>query len=270
MRVTVIHLLIASVLEVTHVTISSEHDQNSISPEGEDHFLRIKRSYLYAAFLPLAFVAGLASGFLIWGRNPAPEKLAAQVDINSAAVPTEPQQPRRFEVSEDDDPSIGPEDAAIVIVEFSDFNCPYCLRFHQETFTDLMNAYEGQIRFVYRDFPVVGGGQVGLEAAQAANCAAEQIDYWAYHDALFSRRYNLDREGFEQYAIELGLDEADFTQCLDNERYLDEVGADLQYGAGLGITGTPTFFINGLPLVGAQPLSNFTQLIDDELEDSLP
>ncbi|NIS81063.1 MAG: thioredoxin domain-containing protein [Anaerolineales bacterium] len=227
--------------------------------------MRFKRSYFYAALLPLTFVVGLASGFLIWGRTDSPEAGSPGVtSLPIAPTPVE-QQPVRLEVSLDDDPALGPDDAQIVIVEFSDFNCPFCQRFHQETFTDLMDAYAGQIKFVYRDFPIVGGGQVGFEAARAANCAAEQGDYWAFHDALFSGRYNLDRNGFVQYASGLGMDQTLLEECLDSGRYDDEVQADFREGVELGVTGTPTFFINGIPLVGAQPLSSFVRVIEPEL-----
>jgi protein-disulfide isomerase len=236
--------------------------QESIS-QTETELIRFKRSSLYTMLLPVAFVTGLATGFLFWGRNPKPT-----VSANPPANPPDDSTTQvlpRLEVSTDDDPSLGPEDAPVVMIEFSDFNCPYCRKFHQETFSVLMKKYEGQIHFVYRDFPVVGGGQVGTLAAQAANCAAEQGDYWAYHDALFSGKYNLDQTGFQNYAVELGLDEAALSECLASGRYQAEVESDLRYGADLGVTGTPTFFINGIPLVGAQPLSNFAQVVDAEL-----
>lgn len=240
-------------------TTVSDSDQSPSSTTG-NKFTRFKRShFFYATLLLVAFLTGLASGFFIWGRD------KPSAAIGSTSVPTVTQAPVRLEVSTDDDPSLGPEDAPIVIIEFSDFSCPYCRRFHQETFTDLLDTYAGQIRFVYRDFPVVGGGQIGSLAAQAANCAAEQGDYWDFHDALFSGKYNLDQSGFLRYAIELGLDESSLSECLDSGRYKAEVEADLRYGVDLGVTGTPTFFINGIPLVGAQPMSSFAQVVDAEL-----
>lgn len=230
----------------------------STSSISRNIFTRFKRSPIYAALLPITFLSGLASGFLIWGRD------KPQVAIENTPVPEE-QAPVRLEVSQDNDPKLGSADAPVEIIEFSDFSCPFCKRFHQETFPDLMDTYGNQIQFVYRDFPVVGGGQIGFQAAQAANCAAEQVDYWVFHDALFSGRYNLNREGFNQYALELGLDITAFEECLVSERYADEVNADFQDAIKLGVTGTPTFFINGIPLVGAQPLSRFALVIDSEL-----
>jgi protein-disulfide isomerase len=167
-----------------------------------------------------------------------------------------------LEIEVDDDPALGPSDAPITIVEFSDFNCPYCQRFHIETFPALMESYPDQIHFVYRDFPVVGG----LESALASECAHEQDSYWEYHNLLFSGTQTRGTEGFLAYAEELGLDADAFEACLTEGRYADEVEADAMYAAGLGITGTPTFFINGIPLVGAQPLEVFVEIIEAELE----
>lgn len=213
--------------------------------------LRFKRRSFYAAVIPLAFVTGLALGYLFWGR-PGPVQVRPQA-----------QAPTRLEVSLDDDPSIGPADAPITIVEFSDFNCPYCRKFQQETLADLMATYPNQIRFVYRDFPVTS--QESFIAAQAAQCANDQSAYWAFHDALFSDRHGLGNDAYEAYAKELGLDSQALLDCVSAGKYAEEVQADARYAAGLGATGTPTFFINGLPFVGAQPLASFMQVIDSEL-----
>lgn len=222
-------------------------------------YFRFKRSHVYATLMPLAFVAGIALGYLFWGRS-------QPVVQQAAAAPRQPSAPQRIEVEVDDDPFQGPTNAPITIVEFSDYNCPYCQRFHQNTFPALMEAYQGKIRFVYRDFPVVGGGATGKRAAVAANCAKEQGKFWEYHDALFSDRYSLDRDGLEGYAGEINLDMDTFVECLDSNRYDQEVENDLRYAANLGVSGTPTFFINGIPVVGAQPLSRFQEIIDSELQ----
>jgi protein-disulfide isomerase len=244
--------------------------------ERHEQELRFRRSHVYAALLPLAFVVGLATGFLFWGRSSSPageralqappsgEQAENQPPIEGPQPPPAPgsQEVMRLDVSVDDDPALGPDDAPITIIEFSDFACQFCRRFHQETFQLLMDAYPGQIRFVYRDFPVVGG----FEAAQAAECADEQGFFWEYHDLLFTGTQGLSRGAYEQYAEDLGMDTDVFTTCLDEERYKSEVTNDANYASSLGISGTPTFFINGIPLVGAQPLGNFKQVIDGELD----
>jgi len=222
-------------------------------PQGDT--LRFRRSHVYSALIPLAFIVGLATGFLFWGRTPSPA--AAPVVAAGTQAPT------RLEVSVDDDPSLGPTDAAITIVEFSDFNCPYCEKWHTGTFQPLMAAYGDQIRFVYRDFPITS--HESMTAAQAANCAGEQDAYWQFHDSLLSGGLDLGRDAYTQYATRLGLDVEALLACLDSGKYTDEVEADARYAAGIGVSGTPTFFINGLPLVGAQPLSEFQAVIESEL-----
>jgi len=236
----------------------SDADPSTATPVSSDSrgdILRFHRSHVYAALIPLAFVVGLAAGFLFWGRTPPPA--AAPIAAEGTEAPT------RLDVSVDDDPSVGPADAPITIIEFSDFNCPYCEKWHTEIYQQLMAAYPDQIRFVYRDFPITS--QESAAAAQAANCAGEQDAYWQFHDSLLSGGLNLGREAYTQYATRLGLDVEALLACLDSGKYGDEVEADARYAAGLGVSGTPTFFINGLPLVGAQPLSRFQAVIEGEL-----
>lgn len=221
------------------------------APSG---YIYIRREVFFLLSIAAAFAIGLGAGYVIWG---SPRSDAPAAGVSRAAG--------RIEVSLGDDPRLGPESAPVTIVEFSDFNCPYCRAWHQQTFRSLLQTFPDQIQFVYKDFPVVGGGAVGEGAAQAANCASEQDGYWDYHDALFSGQFGLDRAGFEQAAIQTGLDGEALLNCLDSGRYADEVQEDLQYGAGLGVTGTPTFFINGIPMVGAQPLLRFIEVINSEL-----
>lgn len=229
---------------------------SEIEPIDDRRYIRVRRSHFYAALMPIAFAAGLAYGYFLWGGDRT--ELAGAQGSYSAEV-------NRVQVETDDDPSLGPADAPITIIEFSDFNCPYCRAWNQQVFHQLLDHYADQIHFVYRDFPIVGGGSVGQQAAQAANCAAEQDRYWDYHDALFSGTYSLDPGGYLAAAQSLGMDAATLGDCLDSGRYADESQADLRYGAAVGVSGTPTFFINGIPLIGAQPLSRFIEIIDAEL-----
>ena len=203
-------------------------------------------------FIPVAFFLGLGGGYLLWGGNQVSD--AAGTD----------QQVRRVDVSTDDDPSIGPEDAPITIIEFSDYQCPYCRSWYQQVYEQLLANYPNQIRFVYRDLPLPMHPEA-LPAAEAANCAGEQGAYWKYHDALFSMEYGLGREAYEKYATDLGLDLKAFTACLDSNRYQDEVQADASDAASVGINSTPTFVVNGRVLVGALPFANFQAVIDEEL-----
>lgn len=241
---------------------------------GAPGSIQIQRSHLlgffYGLLIPLALGSGVAIGYLIWGRDASPSATPESVAVVPAAgtqapAPTTNPDDYRVNVSVDDDPALGPDDAPVTIVEFSDYACPYCRRFHMETFKDLLASYPDQIRFVYRDFPVVGGGETGFFAAQAANCALDQDKFWEYHDALFQGDYGHGRDAYLSLAEDLGLDVSSFATCLDDETFAQEVQDDLQAGRELGVNGTPTFFINGIPLVGAQPMSNFTQVIDSEL-----
>ncbi|MFO3796321.1 MAG: DsbA family protein, partial [Anaerolineales bacterium] len=165
-------------------------------------------------------------------------------------------------------PSLGPKDAPIVIVEFSDFQCPYCQRFHRQTFEALMAAYPGKIRFVYRNLPLTTIHPQAFPAAEASLCAHEQGAFWPYHDRLFQGE--LGETAYLHYAQELNLDVKRFQQCLQERRYRDFIEKDMEFAINLGVRSTPTFFINGIALVGAQPLEVFRDVIDRELAGEFP
>ncbi len=176
-----------------------------------------------------------------------------------------PQKVTRYNVDEGGNPAIGPKNAPITIIEFSDYQCPYCLKWNTEVYQRLLQAYPDKIRFVYRDFPLYSIHPEAGPAAEAADCAGEQGRYYDYHDRLFSGEFELSANAYTQYATELGLDEAKFNDCMSSHRYKDEVTADYQYASNLGVRSTPTFFINGIALIGAQPIEAFQQIIDKEL-----
>lgn len=236
-----------------------------------EEYIRIKRTHfnllLLAILVPFAFLIGISSGYLIWGNDGSgTTTVVADSETNSPTNPpslSATEELPRFEIPIDDEPYLGPEDAPIVIVEFSDFNCGFCRRFHDETFNEIMDSYPDQIRFVYRDFPITSAES--FVAAQAAQCAYEQGEFWEYHDLLFSGQMPLGIGAYETYATELGLDSEELLNCVDSERYAEEVSEDASFASNLGVTGTPTFFINGVPLVGAQPFSRFAQVIEQEL-----
>lgn len=195
------------------------------------------------------------------------QSLAAALSVRGANAAASPQgaspTSARFDVSADDDPSLGPVDAPVLMVEFSDFNCPYCEQFFRETLPPLLDAYDGQIRFVYRDFPILG--ELSLTAAIASECADEQGKYWEYHDLLFENQRTFDETGLTRFAEELNLDLEQFGACQNDPAFRDEVLADYAEAQRLRATGTPTFFINGRLVAGAQPLAVFTSIIDEEL-----
>ncbi len=173
--------------------------------------------------------------------------------------------PEIVNVSADDDPYFGPDNAKVVIVEFSDYTCPYCAKFANEVEPKIEQNYGDKVKFVFRDFPV--HGEVAYKAAEAAECAGEQGKYWEYHRMLYKnqREWISNTSLLYSYAEQLGLDVSAFKSCLDSGKYKEEVKKDLQDGIKYGVTGTPTFFINGKKYVGYMPYEQFAKLIDEEL-----
>jgi protein-disulfide isomerase len=210
----------------------------------------------------------MISGFLIWGQN-TPTAVNPVAD-NGQTQPTPVQQVTRITVEEGGNPSIGPADAPITIIEFSDYQCPYCQKWESQVFQRLLDEYSTQVRIVYRDFPLNSIHPEAAPSANAANCAGEQDAYWQFHDKLFSYELDLGKDAYLQYARELELDMKSFTACLESDRYAAEVTADLEYALSLGVQSTPTFFINGIYVVGAQPYDTFKKLIDQELAGEIP
>lgn len=172
---------------------------------------------------------------------------------------------QRHEVSIANQPYRGADDAPIVIVEFGDFSCGYCKRFNDQTVTPLMETYGDQVKLVYRDYPILGPNS--LSAALAAECAHDQDAFWGFHDRLYADPSNLTRDAFIAYATELELELDQFAQCYDDQVHRDAVVQDYNDGQALGVGGTPTFFINGKILVGAQPYDQFVSVIEAELDE---
>lgn len=160
-----------------------------------------------------------------------------------------------------DEPAWGPADARIVIIEYSDFQCPYCKMFMENTYVRLRQMYSDQVRFIYRDFPLDSIHPRARPAAEAAQCAHEQGKFWEYHDLLFANQQALETSDLKRYAQQLGLNMDQFNTCVDTRKYQASVEADVQAGLRQNVTGTPTFFINGQALVGAQPLEAFQAVI---------
>jgi len=160
-------------------------------------------------------------------------------------------------------PSRGPDDARVTIVEFSDFQCPYCQRV-TPTLEAIAERYPEEVRIVYRNFPL-GNHKRATPAAEAALCADEQGKFWPFHDMLFENPRELGDDNFADYASKAGLDQAAFDACYSERRFSAQVARDLTEGRAAGVTGTPAFFVNGVMLSGAQPKEAFFELIDAEL-----
>lgn len=174
--------------------------------------------------------------------------------------------PPRVDVDADNAPVKGPADAPVTIIEFSDFQCPYCRRVHP-TLKRLMHEYQGRVKLVYRNFPLRNIHPQAQKAAEAAQCAAEQDRFWPYHDKLFSTS-RLQVDDLKKYAQELGLNTEQFNTCLDTDKYASKIEQDLQAGAKAGVNATPSFFVNGQPVSGAIPYDDFKELIDTALQQS--
>jgi protein-disulfide isomerase len=243
-------------------------ENNPLPPENITTDEAPTRFNFFILLVPLAFILGLVVGYALWGRSGAEQTTTAANP--QVTTPEATQQIKRYPVPVDDDPAIGPADAPITIIEFSDFQCPYCRTWYDETYQKLLQTYPDKVRFVYRDFPLTSIHPEAQPAAEAAQCANEQDVYWKYYDKLFSNESELGTETYKKYAAELGLDTAQFDKCLAERTYQKEVEADLEYASNLGVNSTPTFFINGIAVVGAQPFEVFQYIIDKELAGELP
>ncbi len=164
-----------------------------------------------------------------------------------------------------DDPYIGGKDAKVIIVEFSDFQCPYCLSAYY-TLKDIREKYGDKIKFVYRDMPNDAIHPHARKAAEAGECAQEQGKFWELHDMIFENQLvDISVPAIKRFASEIGLDTKSFNTCLDSGKYAEEVEQDLTTGIIAGVTGTPTFFINGYILTGTNTYDRFVNTIDELL-----
>lgn len=170
----------------------------------------------------------------------------------------------RKRVESADDPYLGPVNAKVVIVEFSDFECPFC----REAFPiirELMAGYSDKVKFIYRNFPVSDAHTDAQKAAEAGQCAAEQGRFWPMHDKIFLNQDNIKVNDLKRYAREVGLNGDIFDQCLDSGKFKNKVLEDFNEGIALGVIGTPTWFIDGVKVEGVIPLDKFKAAIDGQL-----
>lgn len=175
----------------------------------------------------------------------------------------------------DDDPVLGNPDAAVTIVEFSDFQCPFCRRLYTQTLPQIKEQYikTGKVKFVYRDFPLTGIHDLAQKYAEAGECADEQGKFWPMHDKIFDEQqkqgegtiFDFAINDIKRWAREIGLNGAKFDFCLSSGKYEEEVQKDLADGQRAGVQGTPGTFVNGRLVPGAVPFAQFKQVIEEEL-----
>lgn len=238
---------------------------------------------LIIAVVAVAIVSAFLGGYVVGGQTVEPKEIIVRETIqNSPAAQTTQQQtgPQIIRnVSLDDDPMKGNPDAEITIVEFSDFQCPFCWRFYTQTLPLIEQNYmsTGKVNFVYRDFPIQSIHPNAAPAALASECADDQGKFWEMHDMIFEGQQvwkdlpiSQSVALYKQYALEIGLDTSEFGSCMDSGKHIEEIQNDLNDGRTYGVSGTPGFFVGNaeigfIPINGAQPYSVFQRIIDDQL-----
>lgn len=224
-------------------------------------------------FLPLSilFAAVLISSSILYVnlKGPAEAQQGNIINVGNNAADNKP-----VSVSTDDDPVLGKSNAPVTIIEFSDYQCPFCRSFWEDTLPLLKKNYidTGKVKFIYRDYPL-DIHPAAMPSALAAECADDQGKYWEYHDKIFAEQakkgVNTITYGvtdLKKWAAEIGLNTSTFNSCLDSEKHKAEVEKDFQDGIAAGVNGTPGFYVNGIPVRGALPYESFKTLIEAELK----
>jgi len=272
----------------------SEENQAS---KNEESKITIKKSTynnmlkgMVAAIAIATFLGGYAIGSIGDNSNSLSadeiKEMISEIEVKASSpvpqptqVPTQPSAPQIFQVSFDGEPVKGNPNAPVTVVEFSDFQCPFCSRFFDQTLPLIEENYidTGKIKFVYKDLPLDSLHPNARSAHIAAECADEEGKFWEYHDVLFQKQAEWQRLAssdlditLSQFAVDLGMQAASFESCMESQDIADEVNQDILEAAKYGATGTPTFFIGTekdgfIKLVGAQPFSAFQAAIDAQL-----
>ncbi len=251
-----------------HREVRREHGSHSKSQKGGKATKALRQLYgaSIVQIVLLVIIAFQLSNLGVVGTAGQ----AAGGDAPSAAAPSAPSAPPAPTVDMkaivDDDAVKGNKDAPVTIVEFSDFECPFCARFYSQTLKQIESQYikTGKVKLVFRDFPL-GFHANAQKAAEAAECAGDQNKFWEMHDILFEKGVVGGVATFKKYAVDLGLNSASFNKCLDSGTHAAEVQKDLADGSAAGIQGTPGFVINGKVISGAQPFQVFQAAIEAEL-----
>jgi protein-disulfide isomerase len=245
--------------------------------EEQEKEVHKKRSII-ATIFTLLFLVGV--GWFAWrvyyyadqiksGKLSAEElEFSDQQSINRqlASMPL-PSDDGRVRPETQDQPSLGSPEAAVTIVEFADFGCPYS-RESSFVVRGLAQRYGDRVHYVYRDFPVTELHPRAKDAAQAAECARDQGKFWQYHDKLYQNQTRLSDAALSQYARQINLDMDQFKECIESDKHMEEVESDYQAGIDAGVRGTPTFFINGIRIPGSIPEETLDILINRLLEDA--
>lgn len=256
------------------------------SDKPKDHYnLKIPRLsfkdgnlniYLVFVLVIFSFLLGMLTNKVLYLEN----QVKNGSNANAAAIndpnaqPTVPAPPQVVEVENGKLPILGDENAKVTIVEFSDFQCPFCKRYIDETHEQLKEKYidTGKVKFAFRHYPLTSIHPNAQIAHEASECANEQGKFWEYHDLIFAQQDTWSPQTLADattslvgYAGELSLNTDQFQSCVESEKYKQVVLDDLEAGSQVQVDGTPAFFVNGYRLVGAQPFSEFERVIEEEL-----
>ena len=248
----------AAPAQVTHPAAAAQPAVEKKAPNS-DRFWKVTTVVLIVLFAVFMWRGNGTNG------GSAPTGGAAVADVPGAPAPSAA--PVDMEELVDDDAVLGKKDAPVTIVEFSDYECPFCARFHTQTFGELKKQYidTGKVKFVMRDFPLSFHANA-QKAAEAAECAGKQGKYWEMYEKLLTEGVAGGVAGFKQYAKAIKVkDQKAFDGCLDGGETASEIRKDFSDGQRAGVQGTPAFFVNGQMISGAQPFSVFQQVIDAEL-----
>ena len=229
--------------------------------------IRLMYIALLIAFLVIGYLLGQIQGGT--GSSLLGNNNSAAPSAPSVANPAAPGEPIFAEVDNGNLPVQGNENAPVTIIEFSDFECPFCGQFYTQSLPQVITDYidTGKAKLYYRHLPLSFHPQA-RPAALASECANEQDAFWEYHDTLFDNNATLGTATTAKYvewATDLGLNASQFEKCLTSEKYAENVDGDTAAATAAGASGTPTFYINGQQLVGAQPFASFQAIIDAKL-----
>lgn len=262
-------------------------DFEFIEDKKQDKQITVNKSTynrLIIAIISVAIVSAFLGGYVVGGETAEPKEVIIREAVqNSQAKQTTQEQfgPQIIRnISLDDDPMKGNPDAKITIVEFSDFQCPFCGRFYTQTLPLIEQNYisTGKINFVYRDFPIQSIHPNAVLAALTSECADDQGKFWEMHDMIFENQKSWQdlqtsqsASIFKEYAIKIALNADEFDSCMTSGKHLEEIQNDLNDGRAYDVTGTPGFFVGNekigfTKIDGAQPFSSFQKVIDNKLK----
>ena len=269
--------------------MSSDETENN---QNNNNQIIIKKSTFNSVIIGLIIAVGIAAFFAgsytsSLNANQISEEILdealakLELKILQNQLPTkQPTVTAPVKISADNDPIIGNADAPITIIEFSDFQCPFCARFHTQTLPSILEEYveQGKVKLVFRDFPIQSIHPNALPASVAAECANEQGKFKEMHDILFEKQNEWNKletsntlSTFSQYASNMQLNQDEFDSCLTSGKYIEEIKNDLNDGREYGVSGTPGFFVGNdqigyVELKGAQPFDSFKKVIDAQLD----